>query len=61
MYKRQAEILLLGIIIIIVIIGFLYSVVLDFKDNKVTVGGLMTKLVLTIFFVVMITIFGYMI
>ena len=56
-----AEILLLGIIIIIIIIGFLYSVVLDFQKGTFDIKTLMNKLVVTIFFVVMIMILGYMI
>ena len=55
-----AEILLLGIIIII-IIGFLYSVILDFQKGTFDIKTLMNKLVVTIFFVVMIMILGYMI
>ena len=56
-----AEILLLGIIIIIIIIGFLYSVVLDFQKGTFDIKALMNKLVVTIFFIVMIMILGYMI
>jgi hypothetical protein len=57
-----AEILMLGIIIIVISLGFLYYIVTDIqKKGKIDVKDIVNKLTLVIFFVVMISILAYMI
>jgi len=56
-----AEILLLGIIIIIIILGFIYSIVQDVKKPNIDTKKIMNKLILVIVFCVIIAILASLI
>jgi len=56
-----AEILLLGIVITIITLGFLYSIVQDLKKPKVNTNKLVTKFIVVIFFIIIITVLASLI